>query len=276
MVGPSPALPRLLLVAVLAAAAAAYACATAPSDGSGPAVEDVYPAQGPEGQEQQITISGRDMEPALFTNAACGGQGVEVDDEFDAILVDTSPHEFELIRVTWVSSGEIRAVVPDDVPVGYYDLTLIDPRGRVVTFEGAYEVEVGDGSDADSDTDFDSDDYDYYCPEPEECVETCNDPCSMLCDTSAFCKLNCNGGGCDFVCDGSGDCDLDCQQYGDCTAILGGEGLLDVKCAAGGCQVSCPGPGGCLVDCTAATCEINDCPVAVETCGNVLACNTDC
>jgi hypothetical protein len=256
--------------------AAAYACATAPSDGDGPIVDDVYPEQGPAGEEQEITITGRDMEPALYTNAACGGQSVVVDEEFDAILADSSPYQFELIRVTWVSSGEITAVVPNTVPAGTYDLTLIDPRGRVVTYEAAYTIDIGDGSGSDADTDYDSDEYDYYCPAPEECVETCNDPCSMLCDTIEFCKLNCNGGGCDFVCDGTGDCDLDCHQEGGCTATHTGTGLFEVKCAAGDCQVSCPGPGGCLVDCAAETCEITDCPVAVETCGFVLACNTSC
>jgi hypothetical protein len=267
---------RLILIATIA-----ISCATAPSEHGGPSITGVVPAEGPAGAETDITISGRDLEPAMFTNASCGGGALDMDTGFDAVLSSDGPYEFALFRIEWISSTEITAVVPSDLAADTYDLTLTDPRGRVVVLESAFRITEVTGSDSDADTDVDGDsdsdtDYDFTCFEPDECVETCGTPCSMLCDTTEFCKLNCNGGGCDFVCDGSGDCDLDCHQEGGCTATHTGTGLLDVKCAAGDCQISCPGTGGCYVDCDAMTCEITDCPQPVETCGDGLACNTPC
>jgi hypothetical protein len=293
---------RSPLISVLCLTLAA--CATAPSDEDGPEVIEVDPDHGPHGTEVLVTIEGEALEPAIYRNASCGGPHLELDDQFDAVLTDSNEYDFSLIRVAWLGSSRLTAAVPADLAAGVYDLTVTDPRGRAFTLPGAYEVLAPEGSDSDvdgdsdtdidadtdvdSDTDtdtstetdtetaFDSDDYDNYCGEPESCVETCNDPCSMLCNTSAFCKLNCNGGGCDFVCAGDGDCDLDCHQLGGCTAIHAGPGLFQVKCAAGDCQISCPGPGGCVVDCDAETCSIGDCPVTIEVCGTTLACNTAC
>ncbi|MFO8071002.1 MAG: hypothetical protein R6V85_03920 [Polyangia bacterium] len=146
---------RILLAVVTSAllVAGLYCCATEPSDGPGPLLSEVVPAEGQAGAEQTVTIRGDELRPALLRDADCSGNaGAMVDDDFDAELGDHG-----LLAVSWIATDRLTGRVPADLEPGTYDLVVVDPHGRVGSLPDAYTVLAGSDGDVDADADADTD-----------------------------------------------------------------------------------------------------------------------
>ena len=94
----------------------------------------ISPAWGLEETEVQVAISGDDFHPRVSTDFDQGKRS-SLDTGFKASLGD-----FPLRQVTLNKDGTLSAVVPSDVPVGTYPLTVTDPWGRQGTLADAYRV----------------------------------------------------------------------------------------------------------------------------------------
>jgi hypothetical protein len=117
----------------LAAAASLLVLACASSKtGSAPHPAAVSPASGSPFTETAIVISGEGFEPDAYQSA---GGGAQVDASFRAWLGGA-----ELAAVTWVSTGELRAIVPAGLAPGTYRLQVRDPRGAEGSLEAAFTI----------------------------------------------------------------------------------------------------------------------------------------
>ncbi len=95
-----------------------------------------------EGDEVAVEIRGS-FEVGVHVSYANSSRSF-VDVEFTAQLGTLG-----LVGVRWVDARTLRATVPDGLPVGAYDLVVIDPRGNRASLTAAFEVEprvsMGDG-----------------------------------------------------------------------------------------------------------------------------------
>lgn len=100
----------------------------------GPQPLALTPASAPPGVATPITIRGRSFHPAARPNFDDESQAL-VSFAFAAAL---GPHPLE--GVSYVSEGELAAVVPASLAPGIYDLTVSDPRGRRGVLPAAFRV----------------------------------------------------------------------------------------------------------------------------------------
>lgn len=266
---------------------ASPACKSA--EPSAPRPEGMEPLSTVEGVSVATTIYGRSFWIKTNANFVTGDH--TVDASFTARLGDTL-----LEPVEYVTGKQLAAVVPSTLAVGVYDLTVVDPVGRVGVLREAFTVladsTLQDGaSSGDSDTptgDPPTGDGDPYAGDGTSvCVDSC------VCDNDSTCSLACPGGGCDLVCDSETICDGACSQ--DCVAECQGNALCDLSCGTGctytclgstvcsfhcqsDCSVDCIGSAQCRLSCADPTgCSVNCIGGAAVDCGGgVFTCRTAC
>ncbi len=100
-----------------------------------PRPAEIVPAIGFATADAIVDIRGDDFHVDVVQSADEGGS--EVDASYRAWLGTT-----ELREVTWIDTGTLRALVPQGLPLGTYDLTVEGPYGRG-TLPSAYEVIEG-------------------------------------------------------------------------------------------------------------------------------------
>lgn len=115
--------------------AMAFASACTPIDAT-PRPASVVPAWGFNGEDTPVLVIGEDFLPALDVSA---GGSAGRDTTFAVSLTDGS-RAFELTAVTWRDRTELGAIVPAGLPVGDYDVQVVDPNGRSGLLTGAFEV----------------------------------------------------------------------------------------------------------------------------------------
>jgi IPT/TIG domain-containing protein len=100
--------------------------------GSAPHPVAVSPPSGSPFAETSIVISGDGFDPHAYQSA---GGDARVDATFRAWLGGV-----ELSAVTWVSTSELRAVVPGGLAPGIYPLEVEGPRGDLGRLDGGFTV----------------------------------------------------------------------------------------------------------------------------------------
>jgi hypothetical protein len=116
--------------------ACAFACARTSAPPPGPAPAAVEPAGSYAGRETSVVLRGERFTPAAAQRLN-GGGGIAVDADFRAFLGTDS-----LDHVRWLDSRTLTAVVPADLPVGIYGLSVEGPYGRGDA-ENAFRVWAG-------------------------------------------------------------------------------------------------------------------------------------
>jgi hypothetical protein len=131
-------LPRTWTSVAPIVVVAASACTwSAPG---GPALTGVAPAEAPNHVEVALSISGRDLEPAVEVDFDDPGAST-VDSGFTAALV-AGTKRIALTSVRRVSSSELRATLPPGGDPGAYALEVRDPEGRVTRLPAAFLIYV--------------------------------------------------------------------------------------------------------------------------------------
>lgn len=103
-------------------------------DGPRPSITSVFPSRGWTGVDNNITISGTGFSPVV-TNTLSGNRLVVLPE----VVLDSNPQL--TLEVTFASTTEINAVVPEGAPVGGpYGIKVINPNGKSAYLASAYEV----------------------------------------------------------------------------------------------------------------------------------------
>ena len=99
-----------------------------------PDAQEVSPAQGIEGAATSVTIRGASFRPVVTLDFDRPSTS-PVDTSFSVVVGDVAA-----ANVTWVSEGELNATVPGTLPLGTWDVTVIDPRGATDVIPGGFTV----------------------------------------------------------------------------------------------------------------------------------------
>ena len=203
-----------------------------------------------EGVSVEAAIEGSSFWLKTHTSFATGE--LTVDGSFKAQLGNTILEDVE-----YISSKQLTAHVPDTLEVGVYDLTVVDPAGRIGVLRKAFAVlpdsTLQDGAppgDSDIHGDSSAGDGDSLTGDTSTvCSGTC------VCDNNTTCSLACPGGGCDLECANQTTCEGACTQ--DCnTECLGGT-TCNLSCGTG-CTYSCGGDSVCTFYC-GSDCSVSSC-----------------
>ncbi|MGC4119799.1 MAG: DUF2341 domain-containing protein [Myxococcales bacterium] len=109
-------------------------CPDQPAAGSGPVPASVNPDWGLEASAVPVVISGEGLVASVTTDFGQSGESV-LDSGFTVRL-----GTFVLQDVTLRSDGTLTATVPPQLPLGWYDLTVVDPLGREGKLAHAFRV----------------------------------------------------------------------------------------------------------------------------------------
>ena len=266
----------------------------------GPRPTAVTPASGANTDPVEVVFTGDRFEPHVTVDYDESGKS-RIDDQFTARL-----DVHDLARVVWISSTELRAVVPAGLPPGVHDLTVVDPRGDRGSLAAAYTVlgpldggtdtaadgppgdlPLNDAATLDGPPPFDGPPSpDTQAPPDGPVVITDLGPCPAVCSSCSgdTCKLPCASGctcpagwSCDIDCwakicvgdidcSAAKDCDLKCASTSCTGTVICGTGRCDVTCASGSCS------GG--VDCSkSCACSVS---CASGSCGTGVTCPPFC
>ncbi len=144
-----------LFIRILVGTLLALTAACGQSKPAGPEIDNVSPIRIAEGTAIPITIEGKHFYPLVDRN-------VNRDPEFTAgrgfyvyLSSEDNPEgeATSLSQVLYVDTTSVLAMVPDEMPAGKYDVTLIIPDGRSAPAPKPIIIEGrGAGSDEDSDS----------------------------------------------------------------------------------------------------------------------------
>jgi hypothetical protein len=130
----------LLATVPAAAGVGAIAGGCADKDEAPVAITAVTPAAAYNDVKVSLVIEGGPFRPVFDIDTSGARESTELG-AFTAFLtpVATSGGGVPADLLTWVSTSELAAVLPNDVPRGTYDVEVRDPRGRLARLPGGFE-----------------------------------------------------------------------------------------------------------------------------------------
>ncbi len=174
--------PPSPVTALAAALAAACTCATPPY----PVVTSIDPARAPADQDSALTIRGEGFAARVQADLDSPAES-EVDAGFE-IALRRGEARLPLADVVFVSGEELRATLQAGASApGFYDVEVVDPRGRRASLAAALDVYANAGCEVDG----------AVCDDGDACTQTdlcaagaCTGGNPVACPPTPVCRVS--------------------------------------------------------------------------------------